>query len=116
MLFLEQFTSSPICCPSRASLLSGQYAHNHQTTNNSVSGGCYGEHWKTNAENHTFPVYLQRNGYNTFYAGKYLNGVRIAFQVQGHELMRNYRFFAGYCDRSSDIVTTMKYHIFNILV
>lgn len=33
--FLNAFTSSPICCPSRSSLLTGQYAHNVKTFNNS---------------------------------------------------------------------------------
>lgn len=72
---MNKFTPSAICCPSRASLLTGQYAHNHRTTNNSMSGGCYGEHWRKNVEHRTLPVYLQQNGYKTFYAGKYLNRV-----------------------------------------
>lgn len=72
-----QFTSSPICCPSRASILSGQYAHNHATSNNSMSGGCYGSIWKEHIEPRTFPVQLQNSGYRTFYAGKYLNRVRL---------------------------------------
>ncbi|XP_037025437.1 N-acetylglucosamine-6-sulfatase-like [Bradysia coprophila] len=72
-LFTNAFTSSPICCPSRASILSGQYAHNHETKNNSRIGGCYGSHWQEKIEPTALPVHLQRNGYETFYAGKYLN-------------------------------------------
>lgn len=64
-----------MCCPSRASILSGQYAHNHHTHNNSVSGGCYGTNWKQNVEQHALPVQLKQKGYQTFYAGKYLNEV-----------------------------------------
>lgn len=71
--FINAFTSSPICCPSRASLLSGRYAHNHATINNSVSGGCYGSFWKEVIEKTTLPVMLQKRGYETFFAGKYLN-------------------------------------------
>uniref|UniRef100_A0A1B0GQP8 Sulfatase N-terminal domain-containing protein n=2 Tax=Phlebotomus papatasi TaxID=29031 RepID=A0A1B0GQP8_PHLPP len=71
--FINAFTSSPICCPSRASLLSGRYAHNHATINNSVSGGCYGSFWKEVIEKTTLPVMLEKRGYETFFAGKYLN-------------------------------------------
>lgn len=68
------FTTSPMCCPSRASLLTGMYAHNHATVNNSASGGCYGRFWQESIEPvHTLPILLQSQGYTTFYAGKYLN-------------------------------------------
>ena len=69
-----QFTSSPICCPSRASILTGLYAHNTGTFNNSKDGGgCYSDHWIKNHESETFPAILKGAGYETFYAGKYLN-------------------------------------------
>lgn len=71
--FNNAFTSSPICCPSRASILSGQYAHNHASINNSVSGGCYGDFWKERVERRTIAVQLENLGYETFFAGKYLN-------------------------------------------
>jgi N-acetylglucosamine-6-sulfatase len=71
--FVNAFTSSPICCPARASILSGHYAHNHRTFNNSEIGGCYGAYWRKVVEPTTFPKRLQENGYRTFYAGKYLN-------------------------------------------
>ncbi|XP_037935139.1 N-acetylglucosamine-6-sulfatase-like [Teleopsis dalmanni] len=74
--FNNAFTSSPLCCPSRASLLSGKYAHNHRTTNNSLSGGCNGNYWLKNVEPHALPVLLQTAGYHTFFAGKYLNEYR----------------------------------------
>lgn len=68
-----QFTSSPICCPSRSSILTGLYAHNTRTFNNSVDGGCYSENWKKNQEPQTFPALMHKSGYETFFAGKYLN-------------------------------------------
>ncbi|KAM3963971.1 N-acetylglucosamine-6-sulfatase [Aphomia sociella] len=70
--FTNSFVSSPICCPSRASLLTGLYVHNHLTQNNSAAGGCYGDHWRQN-ERRVFANALKDAGYNTFYAGKYLN-------------------------------------------
>ncbi|KOB57469.1 Sulfatase, partial [Operophtera brumata] len=67
------YTTSPICCPSRASFLTGQYIHNHSTKNNSLSGGCYGNKWRHLHEDNTFATVLMNAGYSTFYAGKYLN-------------------------------------------
>ncbi|XP_016943515.2 N-acetylglucosamine-6-sulfatase [Drosophila suzukii] len=67
------FTPTPICCPARTSLLTGMYAHNHGTRNNSVSGGCYGPHWRRVLEPRALPHILQQHGYNTFFGGKYLN-------------------------------------------
>ncbi|KAG7303389.1 hypothetical protein JYU34_011885 [Plutella xylostella] len=72
VVFTNSYAASPICCPSRSSILTGKYIHNHGTYGNSVSAGCYGVHWKTQ-ENDTFAAILHNAGYNTFYAGKYLN-------------------------------------------
>lgn len=73
-----------MCCPSRASIFSGRYAHNHATTNNSMSGGCYSSIWQEHIEPHTFPVQLQNSGYRTFYAGKYLNRVGFRLKMNSH--------------------------------
>ncbi|RUS76004.1 hypothetical protein EGW08_016249 [Elysia chlorotica] len=73
MLFENMFVSSPLCCPSRASILTGQFVHNHNTQNNSVNGGCSGQTWQKQAEPKAFNTYLKAEGYKTFFAGKYLN-------------------------------------------
>ncbi|XP_039624252.1 glucosamine (N-acetyl)-6-sulfatase (Sanfilippo disease IIID), b [Polypterus senegalus] len=71
--FLNAFTVAPLCCPSRSSLLSGKYPHNHMVRNNSLSGNCSSILWQKIEEPQAFPVYLQKQDYQTFYAGKYLN-------------------------------------------
>jgi N-acetylglucosamine-6-sulfatase len=68
--FSDAITSFPLCCPSRASFLTGQYAHNHGVSGNFAPSGYYG---MTHKEN-TLPVWLQKAGYHTALVGKYLNG------------------------------------------
>ncbi|XP_075766724.1 N-acetylglucosamine-6-sulfatase-like isoform X4 [Pelodiscus sinensis] len=71
--FANAFTVTPLCCPSRSSILSGRYPHNHLVRNNSLEGNCSSLAWQKSQEPLAFPVHLQRQGYQTFYAGKYLN-------------------------------------------
>ena len=68
--FEHAFASVPECCPSRASLLTGQYAHNHGVTSNEPPEGGFNAF----ADESTLPVWLEDAGYRTGYVGKYLNG------------------------------------------
>jgi N-acetylglucosamine-6-sulfatase len=71
--FRNFFVHTPVCCPSRSSILTGRYIHNGGALNNSFQGNCDGSHWKLHNEKVTFGVYAQQAGYRTGYAGKYLN-------------------------------------------
>jgi N-acetylglucosamine-6-sulfatase len=71
--FENGFVHTPICCPSRSSILSGRYLHNGGALNNTVEGNCNGNAWQQDAEQATFATVLQSLGYQTSYAGKYLN-------------------------------------------
>ncbi|XP_064421777.1 N-acetylglucosamine-6-sulfatase-like [Latimeria chalumnae] len=71
--FTNAYAVTPLCCPSRSSILSGKYPHNHLVRNNSLEGNCSSVNWQRVQEPWAFPVYLQKQGYQTFYAGKYLN-------------------------------------------
>ncbi|MEP6909634.1 MAG: sulfatase [Actinomycetota bacterium] len=68
--FDNNFVSYSLCCPSRSTFLTGQYAHNHGVWGNAPPNGGY---YKLDSTN-TLPVWLQRAGYQTIHLGKYLNG------------------------------------------
>lgn len=69
--FKNFFVSLSGCCPSRATFLTGQYAHNHGVLGNTpAQNGGYSKLDHTN----TLAVWLQNSGYYTMHAGKYLNG------------------------------------------
>jgi len=68
--YANNFVSYPLCCPSRATYLTGQYPHNHGVMGNSPPDGGY---YKLRG-GETLPVWLSRSGYQTAHIGKYLNG------------------------------------------
>ncbi len=68
--FVDAVDSFPLCCPSRATFLTGQYAHNHGVAGNFYPHGWYGMKGRRN----TLPRWLQKSGYRTAMIGKWLNG------------------------------------------
>ena len=67
--FTDAIAPTPICVPARASLLSGQYAHNHGAhTIHGPDGG-----YPSFDDSETIATSLQDAGYTTLFAGKYLN-------------------------------------------
>jgi N-acetylglucosamine-6-sulfatase len=70
--FANNFASFPLCCPSRATFITGQYGHNSTIMGNAPPQGGYAKLAPTHAN--TLPAWLSRAGYRTVHIGKYLNG------------------------------------------
>src|SRR2546423_1636504 len=68
--FADAVDSFPLCCPSRATFITGQYAHNHGVVGNFYPYGWYGMKHRENI----LPAWLHRAGYHTALIGKWLNG------------------------------------------
>ncbi|HEY6774991.1 MAG TPA: sulfatase [Thermoleophilaceae bacterium] len=68
--FDQTIASFPLCCPSRSTFLTGQYAHNHGVLHNAGPFGGFAAFDGGNS----LPVWLQQAGYRTMHVGRYLNG------------------------------------------
>ena len=71
--FRNSFVNYSLCCPSRATFLTGQYEHNHGVLGNEPPNGGFGRFESLHADNN-LAVWLQDAGYYTGMIGKYLNG------------------------------------------
>jgi N-acetylglucosamine-6-sulfatase len=80
LTFNNYFVSDSLCCPSRSSILTGNFPHDTDVFGNLGPHGGFHVFYERGEEQHTFAVALQRAGYRTALMGKYLNGY---LQTQG---------------------------------
>ena len=66
--FTNAYAETPLCCPSRASIFTGQYTHNHGVHANSVEEVAHLD------LRHTVQAALHQSGYRTGIVGKIFNG------------------------------------------
>jgi N-acetylglucosamine-6-sulfatase len=88
--FTNSFATDPMCCPARATILSGQYPHNNGVVTASdvnippdvlggeITDGSAIEIFARDAEKRSIAVRLHESGYRTAFLGKYLNGYELA--------------------------------------
>ena len=74
VVFENFFATYPLCCPSRASILRGQYPHNTLVLGNLPPAGGFLTFRQLRLEESTIATWLQIAGYRTAFYGKYLNG------------------------------------------
>ena len=68
--FKNAVATHPLCCPSRVSIFTGQYAHNHGTRQNGGTG------WNAEEQKRSIQYTLGEAGYRTAVIGKFVNAWR----------------------------------------
>lgn len=74
MTFTHHFVPLSLCCPSRATILTGLYPHNHQVYTNFPPDGGFERFDELRHDEATLATALHAAGYRTALIGKYLNG------------------------------------------
>ncbi|KAF2772745.1 Arylsulphatase [Teratosphaeria nubilosa] len=90
--FVNHFTTTAICCPSRVSLWTGKHPHNTNVTDVAPPFGGYPKFISEGHNDAYLPVWLQEAGYATFYTGKMFN----AHDVYNY----NSPYLAGWTDNN----------------
>lgn len=81
--FENAYVTYPLCCPSRASILRGQYPHNHRILGNISPLGGADKFRDLGRDRSTVATWLDGAGYRTAYIGKYLNGYDEMYEPPG---------------------------------
>ncbi len=75
--FKNYFVTDSLCCPSRATIFTGEYPHNTSVRSNNPPLGGYETFTRRHDDRRTFSKSLQHAGYRTGLLGKYLNGYNV---------------------------------------
>ncbi len=120
-VFDNFFVTYSFCCPSRATILRGQYPHNTQIEGIQLPTGGFKKWHALGLENSTIATWLHAGGYHTAFYGKYLNqyepqtdGVQPGWDewYAGGDNWSNYNYIlnengkiVSYGDRAEDYLT-----------
>ena len=92
--FANMFVTTSLCSPSRASFLSGLYAHTHKVTNNFTDYP---------ADLASYPLHLQQSGYQTAYIGKWHMGEQSDERRPGFDYWITHKGQGKYYDTTFNI-------------
>jgi len=92
--FANMFVTTSLCSPSRASFLSGLYAHAHKVTNNFTDYP---------ADLPSYPLRLQQSGYETAYIGKWHMGEQSDERRPGFDYWITHKGQGKYYDTTFNI-------------
>lgn len=73
LTFTNYFVPISLCCPSRTTILTGMYPHNHGVFTNTYPEGGFRRFQELNLDRATIGTALQKAGYRTSLMGKYIN-------------------------------------------
>jgi N-acetylglucosamine-6-sulfatase len=74
MTFKNGFVVTSLCCPSRTTILTGEYSHSTGIYKNAPPNGGFGTFTQMGNDRSTAATWLRSAGYRTALVGKYLNG------------------------------------------
>ncbi len=104
--FTRYYASYPVCCPARATFLTGQYAQNHGVR--CLYQECGGGYFNLNQSNY-LPVWLDRAGYASAHIGKFLNGY--GEEIKLPNVPRGWTEWYGLVDHSTYRMWGYRMHI-----
>jgi N-acetylglucosamine-6-sulfatase len=81
--FDNAFVSNALCCPSRATIMRGQYTHNHQILSNHSPLGGAQKFRLLGHQNSTVATWVDEEGYSTALFGKYMNDASDTYATSG---------------------------------
>ena len=73
-VFTRMYAHVPVCCPSRSSLISGQFLHNNGCRGNAIATNCSSPQFQRGPEARSYVVDLAAAGYKASFAGKSVAG------------------------------------------
>ncbi len=85
--FERFYATFPLCCPARATYLTGQYAHNHGVIDNLARFG--GGYPAMREPEKVLPAFLQQAGYDTALVGKFLHDYRSLARPPGWDVFHS---------------------------
>jgi N-acetylglucosamine-6-sulfatase len=84
--FDNAFVTNSLCCPSRATILRGQYTHNHQILHNQPPLGGTERFRLSGGDGSTMGTWVKEQDYRTAFFGKYLNGYKETYTPPGWDV------------------------------